>query len=302
MATSVGAFELRLGRGGKGDALVLRGPVIAAAGCFPLQGRRWTAADVSPLGAVCTPSIAVRTRPGGAGFEVIEAPAGVIIRGGYPTVSPRRALEEIGSRWWATGTPLIATIDASDPDECLAVVATIAELEAFAGIEVSLVGPGRDFGGASVVAAIATLVGRVRRLWPGTLLVKLFPVGGSTPGLAGQVQAAGADAITLGGGLAAVAGAGEDADGAIVTGRLVGPAGRPLVLRQVAALARATDLPVIAGGGIASAEDVLTFLAAGAAAVQVGSIALRSPLAAVEIARAVDGRLRQPTLVRDPGA
>lgn len=54
------------------------------------------------------------------------------------------------------------------------------------------------------------------------------------------------------------------------------PAERPLsdLVRDVR---QATSLPVIAAGGIASAFDVTTLLAAGAAAVVVGTAVLRSP-------------------------
>jgi dihydroorotate dehydrogenase (NAD+) catalytic subunit len=54
-------------------------------------------------------------------------------------------------------------------------------------------------------------------------------------------------------------------------GGLSGPAIRPVALRMVYQLSQMTDLPIIGVGGIAAADDVLQFLAAGASAVQVGT-------------------------------
>ncbi len=54
-------------------------------------------------------------------------------------------------------------------------------------------------------------------------------------------------------------------------GGLSGPAIRPVALRMVYQISQVTDLPIIGVGGIATADDVLQFLAAGASAVQVGT-------------------------------
>ncbi len=54
-------------------------------------------------------------------------------------------------------------------------------------------------------------------------------------------------------------------------GGLSGPGIRPVALRMVYQISQMTDLPIIGVGGIAAADDVLQFLAAGASAVQVGT-------------------------------
>jgi dihydroorotate dehydrogenase (NAD+) catalytic subunit len=281
---------------------VLRNPVIAAAGCFPLPARPWTAAEVAPLGAVCTPSIAARTRPAGSGFGITEAPAGLLLRGGYPTVSPRRVRDEIGPRWQATGTPLIATVRATDPDECLSVVASLADGESIAALELSLVEPERHGSRAVEATAAPRLIDRVCRLWSGVVIVKISPGFAAGAELLGQLESAGAHAITLGGGFEAWSGGTAGAAHQPGPGRLVGPATGPLVLRQVTSLARASRLPVIASGGVPNATGVLELLAAGAVAVQVGSVALRSALAAVAIARAVEERLIERVARPQPSA
>ena len=66
---------------------------------------------------------------------------------------------------------------------------------------------------------------------------------------------------------------------AAVTGGLSGPAIRPVALRCVWEIARAVDVPVIGCGGIASADDAVAFLLAGASAIQVGTATFRDPRA-----------------------
>ena len=70
-------------------------------------------------------------------------------------------------------------------------------------------------------------------------------------------------------------------------GRLVGPATFPVVLALIARLARAAPLPLIACGGVNGANAARAYLAAGAAAVQVGSAHLAQPDAAEVICAAL---------------
>ena len=78
-----------------------------------------------------------------------------------------------------------------------------------------------------------------------------------------------------------------------VTGGLSGPAIKPLALRIVWQVAKAKALPVIGVGGIATIDDVMEFLVAGAAAVQVGTALLVNPSAHVEIGQGILAYLRE---------
>jgi dihydroorotate dehydrogenase (NAD+) catalytic subunit len=62
-----------------------------------------------------------------------------------------------------------------------------------------------------------------------------------------------------------------------VTGGLSGPAIKPLALRMVWQVARNVLIPVIGIGGIASVDDAMEFLAAGASAVQLGTVNFYEP-------------------------
>ena len=65
-----------------------------------------------------------------------------------------------------------------------------------------------------------------------------------------------------------------------------GPAIRPIALRMVHQVAKAVNIPVVGLGGIATAEDAISFIMAGATAVQVGTMTLASPKVILEI---IDG-------------
>ena len=71
-----------------------------------------------------------------------------------------------------------------------------------------------------------------------------------------------------------------------VMGGLSGPAIRPIVVRMVFQCARAVKIPVIGCGGIATTEDAVEHLLAGAAAVQVGTASFLDPAVTIRI---IDG-------------
>ena len=62
-----------------------------------------------------------------------------------------------------------------------------------------------------------------------------------------------------------------------VVGGLSGPAVRPVAVRMVYQVAQQVSIPIIGMGGIASAQDVLEFMLAGASAVAVGTANLYQP-------------------------
>jgi dihydroorotate dehydrogenase (NAD+) catalytic subunit len=77
-----------------------------------------------------------------------------------------------------------------------------------------------------------------------------------------------------------------------VTGGLSGPAIKPLALRAVWRIARLKAVPVVAVGGIATLDDAMEFLVAGASAVQIGTANFYDPTASVRIAEALPEALR----------
>src|SRR4029079_3237305 len=67
------------------------------------------------------------------------------------------------------------------------------------------------------------------------------------------------------------------------TGGLSGPALKPLALGLVWELSRAVKIPVIGIGGIATADDAVEFMLAGATAIQVGTASFADPTASKKV-------------------
>lgn len=77
------------------------------------------------------------------------------------------------------------------------------------------------------------------------------------------------------------------------TGGLSGPAVKPVAVRMVYQVANAVKLPIIGMGGIATAEDALEFLLAGATAVSVGTANFFNPETTVEVVKGIEDYMRK---------
>jgi dihydroorotate dehydrogenase (NAD+) catalytic subunit len=76
-----------------------------------------------------------------------------------------------------------------------------------------------------------------------------------------------------------------------VMGGLSGPAIKPIALAAVYRVARAAQVPLIGIGGIASIDDVMEFLVAGATAVQIGTANFYNPSVSMQVLDALPGAL-----------
>jgi len=147
-------------------------------------------------------------------------------------------------------------------------------------------GRGPGDGGASSCKPLLEDLRRVRPRTAKPLIVKLTPNASEPQAVAAAAQAAGADAVSLINTLKGMAlhprtktpwlGGGS--------GGVSGPAVRAIALEQVYTVARAVVIPVIGMGGIQTGRHAADFLAAGAAAVAVGTESFRDPAAGARIA------------------
>lgn len=78
-----------------------------------------------------------------------------------------------------------------------------------------------------------------------------------------------------------------------VTSGFSGPAIKPVALRMVFEVCRAVKIPVVGVGGIASADDLLEFLSAGASAVQIGAQNLVDPYACLRVVEELPKRMEE---------
>jgi dihydroorotate dehydrogenase (NAD+) catalytic subunit len=132
-----------------------------------------------------------------------------------------------------------------------------------------------------VVKAAKAVAGR-RPLW-----VKLMPFVTNIGLIAKTAEDAGADALTVANTYPAMAidwRKGKSKLGNL-SGGLSGPAIRPITVRLVWEAHKAVKIPIVALGGIETADDILEYLAVGASAVQVGTASFTDPSISEELTR-----------------
>ena len=127
------------------------------------------------------------------------------------------------------------------------------------------------------------------------VIMKLSPNVTDITTMAKAAEAGGADVLSL---INTITGMKIDVnrrDFAIAnrTGGLSGPAIKPIAVRMVYQVANAVKLPIIGMGGIATPEDAMEFILAGATAVSVGTANFYNPYATVEIVEGIEKYMKQ---------
>ena len=135
----------------------------------------------------------------------------------------------------------------------------------------------------------------VKKLAKQPIVVKLSPNVTDIAEMARAVEAGGADVVSL---INTITGMKIDIHKrtfatSIKTGGMSGPAVKPVALRMVYQVANAVKVPVIGMGGIATAEDAIEFILAGATAVSVGTANFYNPYATVEIIEGIERYMDQ---------
>jgi len=275
------------------QGLRLQNPVLAAAGPFGYGREYAKLVQLDRLGALVTRTTTLRPRRGRPQPRLVETPAGVLHDLGLPNPGVRTVIRELAPVWARGTLPVIVSVAATNPEERAEEFAALAEwldgVPGVAGLELNLAALPTATG--SILADIpysSEAVAAARSATSLPLIAKLPPLG-EIVALAEAVVAAGADAVSL---IAPLPGLHIDLrERRPMRGGLSGPAIRPVALRLVYEVAGAVEVPVIGVGGIATAEDALQFLLAGATAVQVGSAIFANPRAAVDIVEGIEAFL-----------
>lgn len=261
-------------------------PVMIASGCGG-TGRELATYDggtagLSGIGGFVTRTLTMDPRAGGR-VRVGESPAGLVRA--HRLQNPgldRFLMTELP--WLAQqGVRTFVSIAGATLAEYADITRRLVRAPGIAGIELNLaIDDPRRLGvfDATEPFQAARVVTTVRAELPVgmPLHVKLPAVPSRIVTAARAVVEAGADALVVGGALPAALDNGTPAE-------LSGPAVRPVALRCLAEVRAALpDVPLIAVGGIATADDARGFLSAGAFAVQVGAALLHDPTTAFRIA------------------
>ena len=276
-------LEVDLGRG-----LVLATPVIAAAGPFGYGVEVADHVDLARLGAIVTRGTTLKPGSGHASPRLAEIPGGLLTGIGLQNAGIELVLQRYAPTWAGWPVPVIVNLGGESIGEFVELVRRIDGAPGVAGIELNLSCPNGSRGTAFGLDAGAAeaLVAAVRRVTDLPLIGKLTAAAGDVREVARAVERAGADAISAINTLPGMAVAADRAAPALAAtyGGICGPALRPVALRVVYEVAQVVDVPVIGIGGVATIDDVLDMLAAGASVVGVGVAALDDPMLPVRLA------------------
>lgn len=257
-------------------ALALKNPLMAASGCFGYGLEYAGSVDVGGLGAVVSKGLFMKAREGHAPPRIVETPSGMLNAIGLQGIGVHRYIDEKLPELRRLGVTNVVNVCGTTIDEYCEVSRILSDAEGVHAIELNISCPNIKEGGIQfgcVLESTYAVVSAVRKATTLPLIPKLTPNVTDVASFARQCEDAGADAVSLVNTFLAMAIDIETRRPKLTNGMggLSGPAIRPIAVRMVYECAQAVKIPVIGMGGIASAEDVLEFMIAGAAAVQIGT-------------------------------
>ena len=263
----------------------LQNPVIPASGTFGFGFEMAGCFDLNRLGAISLKGTTLEPRFGNPTPRIAECSGGLLNAVGLQNPGIDALVSDIAPRVRALcKTPLIANISGFSLDEYGICCEKADQCEALDIVEVNISCPNVHQGGmvfGTDPKAAAAVTRRARKATHKPLFIKLSPNVTDIVPIARACEEEGADGLTL---INTLLGMRIDIRRrrpvlANRTGGFSGPALLPIALRFVNQVAKACRIPLIGCGGVASAEDVIEMMMAGATAVQVGSASLHDPLA-----------------------
>ena len=271
-------LSVRLGR------LSLKNPVLVASGTFGYVREMAGFVRLERLGGVIPKTVTARPRAGNATPRTVETASGLLNAIGLDNDGIDHFRTHHLPYLRTVGTAVIANIAGEDEDQFVAMAELIGGDAGLDAVELNVscqnVRHGLDLGIDAVT--VGRLVRRVRSVLPVPVIAKLTPNVTDIVAIARAAAEGGADAVSLVNTFRGMAVDWRRRRPILANdvGGLSGPSIKPLALRMVWDVARALpDLPIIGIGGIATADDALEFLVAGASAVQVGTATFYDPSA-----------------------
>lgn len=270
-----------------------KNPLIAASGTFGFGEEYNELYDVGCLGGICSKGLTLHPKDGNEGVRVWETASGMMNSVGLQNPGVEAFIENGIAQMRRYGNVLIANMGGHSMEDYVTGAALLSASD-IDMLELNISCPNVKSGGMAfgIKAEVAEEVVRaVRNVCIKPLIVKLSPNAENVVEMALACERAGADALSLVNTFQAMAidiHRRKPVFNNVYAG-LSGAAIKPIALRMVHSVSKAVEVPVIGIGGIYTAEDVLEFTMAGAAAVQLGTIHFNNP----EAGRNVLEELRQ---------
>jgi dihydroorotate dehydrogenase (NAD+) catalytic subunit len=269
--------------------LRLRNPILVASGTFGYAREMAGAVDFACLGGIIPKTVTREARKGNRPPRTVETPSGMLNSIGLDNDGIEHFSAHHLPYLRTLPTAIIANIAGKTEAEFPEMAAMLGTQPGLAALELNLSCPnvagGVDF--ATSLQVTHRVVEAVRKSCPLPIIAKLTPNVTDIVPIAKAAADAGADAVSLVNTFVGMAVDWRHRRPVLgnITGGLSGPAIKPLALRMVWQTAKAVKIPVIGIGGIATIDDVMEFLIAGASAVQLGTVNFYDPTASERVAR-----------------
>lgn len=284
-------LDVRLGR------LHVSNPIMVASGTFGYAREMAGLVALARLGAIVPKTITLQPRAGNPPPRTVETTGGMLNSIGLDNDGVEAFIESQLPYLASLAPAIIVSLAGHDYDEFVEMGARLDGVPGVDAVELNVSCPnvsgGVDFG--IDPGMCEKVVSGVRRRCSLPILAKLTPNVTDVAVIARAAEAGGADAISVVNtclGLAVDWRRRRPRLGAGMGG-LSGPAIKPIALRVVWQVAQAVEIPLVGIGGIASVDDVMEFLVAGATAVQIGTANFYKPTVSVEILDALPDALAE---------
>ncbi|MDD5583815.1 MAG: dihydroorotate dehydrogenase [Candidatus Omnitrophica bacterium] len=277
--------------------LELKTPIICASGTFGYGGELEGLVDFKNIGAIVGKTITLEPKVGNPDPRIYETECGVLNSVGLENPGLKGFIEEklpLMSKLICRRIVSIGGFSLEEYEACLKKLEHEHSIDAF---EINLSCPNLRLKKIVSQDAMATrqVVKALRVLTKKPLFIKITPEVTDISEIAKAVQEAGADAISLVNTFFSMSIDIETRKPRLgsIFGGYSGRAIKPLALYRTWQVAQHTNIPIIAGGGIASASDAIEFFLAGATAVSLGTINLVYPNIAKEILKDIKEYLKR---------
>lgn len=275
----------------------LKNPVMTASGTFGSGAEYSEFVDLNRLGAVVTKGVANVPWTGNPTPRVTETASGMLNAIGLQNPGIDLFCKRDIPFLKQYDTKIVVNVCGKSTEDYCEVVERLAD-EPVDLLEINVSCPNVKEGGIAFgqnPKALEAITKEVKKYAKQPIIMKLSPNVTDITEMARAAEAGGADILSL---INTLTGMKIDIYRrafalANKTGGMSGPAVKPVAVRMVYQVAQAVSLPIIGMGGIATAEDALEFIMAGATAVSVGTANFFNPYATVEIAEGIENFMRE---------
>lgn len=274
-----------------------KNPVMTASGTFGSGMEYSDFVDLNRLGAVVTKGVANVPWPGNPTPRVAEVYGGMLNAIGLQNPGIDVFIERDLKFLENYDTKVIVNVCGKTVEDYLEVVERLADQKVDM-LEINVSCPNVKEGAIAFGQnkdALYDITKRIKEKAKQPIIMKLSPNVTSIAEMAKAAEAAGADAISL---INTITGMKIDIYKrqfalANKTGGMSGPAIKPVAVRMVYEAAHAVNIPIIGMGGIASAEDAIEFIMAGATSVAVGAMNFHDPYTTVEVVEGIEEYMKK---------